>query len=194
MKINNLWEELNFEINTCKVFKKNEKDNKVLLGGGNRNCNLLIIGDDPNLFEDENLRTAPNSTGAFFKNLYELVELPPEEFYLTNIVKCNLRLKDLSKEEKKTYSDVLDMQIALLNPKIIVTLGQEVSRFLLRDQTLKISEIRGKTYDWDGGIIVNPIYDPNFLIRNSDKKKGSPKWLTWKDMEEIKKSMEEING
>ncbi|OQY41820.1 MAG: hypothetical protein B6227_03975 [Fusobacteriia bacterium 4572_74] len=184
MKINNLWEELSFEINTCKIFKKSEKDSKVLLGGGNRNSNLLFIGDDPNLFEDD---------GVFFKNLYELVDLSPEEFYLTNIVKCNLKLKDLTQEEKKIYADVLDMQIALLNPKIIVTLGQEISRFLLRDHTLKISEIRGKTYDWDGGIKINPIYDPNFLLRNSDKKKGSPKWLTWKDMEEIKKIMEDIH-
>jgi DNA polymerase len=192
MKINNLWEELNFEINTCKIFKKNEKDNKILLGGGNKDSKLLFIGDDPNLFEDENLRVAPNSSGIFFKNLYDLVELSPEEFFLTNIVKCNLRLKDLSNEEKKIYSDILDMQIALLNPKIIVALGQEVSRFLMRDDTLKISEIHGKNYSWDGGIKLIPIYDPNFLIRNSDKKKGSPKWLTWKDMEYIKKTMEEI--
>ena len=85
------------------------------------------------------------------------------------------------------------MQIALLNPKIIVTLGQEVSRFLLRDKKLKISEVRGKTYDWDGGIKINPIYDPSFLVRDSDKKKGSPKWLTWKDMEHIKKVMEDIH-
>uniref|UniRef100_A0A6A7G920 DNA polymerase n=2 Tax=Hirondellea gigas TaxID=1518452 RepID=A0A6A7G920_9CRUS len=189
MKIDNLWEELNFEINTCKILKKKEKDNKVLLGGGNKEADLLIVGDDPHLFEDENLRVAPNSSGTFFKNLYELVELSSENFYLTNIVKCNLKLKDLSEDEKKIYADVLDMQIALLNPKLIVTLGQETSRFLLRDQSLKISEIHGKTYNWDGGIKIIPIYDPNFLIRNTNKKKGSPKWLTWKDMENIKKSM-----
>jgi len=44
MKINNLWEELNFEINTCKIFKKNEKDNKVLLGGGSRNSPFIYRG------------------------------------------------------------------------------------------------------------------------------------------------------
>jgi DNA polymerase len=188
MKIENLWEELNFEINTCKILKKSEKDSKVLLGGGNRNADLLIVGDDPNLFEDENLRVSPNSSGAFFKNLYELVEFSTDDFYLTNIVKCNLKLKDLSEDEKKIYGDILDMQIALVNPKKIVTLGQKATRFLLRDDKLKISEIRGRSYDWDGGIKIIPIYDPNFLIRSNDKKKGSPKWLTWKDMENIKKS------
>ena len=193
MKVDNLWEELNFEINTCKIFKKNEKDNKVLLGGGNKDANLLIIGDDPNLFEDENLRVASNSSGAFFKNLCELVDLSPNNFYLTNLVKCNLRLKDLSEEEKTIYADVLDMQIAILKPKLIVTLGQEISRFLMRNSSLKISEIHGRTYNWDGGIKITPIYDPNFLIRNTDKKKGSPKWLTWKDMESIKKSIDTLS-
>ena len=187
MKIDNLWEELNFEINTCKIFKKDEKDSKVLLGGGNREANILFVGDDPSLFEDENLRVSPSSSGAFFKSLYELVDLLPSDFYLTNIVKCNLRLKNLSPEEKQIYSDILDMQIALINPKIIVPLGQEATRFLLHDDTLKIADIRGKIYEWDGGIKVIPIYDPSYLIRSTDKKKGSPKWLTWKDMENIKK-------
>ncbi|RUA07336.1 MAG: uracil-DNA glycosylase, partial [Fusobacteria bacterium] len=103
MKIDNLWEELNFEINTCKIFKKDEKDSKVLLGGGNREANILFVGDDPTLFEDENLRVSPSSSGAFFKSLYELVNLLPSDFYLTNIVKCNLRLKNLSPEEKQIY-------------------------------------------------------------------------------------------
>ena len=188
MKIENLWEELNFEINTCKIFKKSDKDAKVLLGGGNRDSDLLIVGDDPSLFEDENLRVSSNSSGAFFKNLYELVGLSTNDFYITNIVKCNLKLKDLSEEERKIYADILDMQIALINPKTIITLGQEASRFLLRDDKLKISEVRGRSYDWDGGIKIIPLYDPNFLIRSNDKKKGSPKWLTWKDMENIKKS------
>ncbi len=186
MNNNNLWEELNFEINTCKIFKKMEKDPKILLGGGDRKANLLIIGDDPNLYEDENLRVAPNSSGAFFKNLYELVGLTPKDFYLTNIVKCNLKLKDLSNGERKTYADILDMQIALLNPKTIVTLGQEATRFVLRDNTLKISDVRGSIYNWDGGIKIVPMYDPSYLMRSSDKKKGSPKWLTWKDMEGLK--------
>jgi len=186
MNTDNLWEELNFEINTCKILKKEEKDSKVLLGGGNKKSNLLFIGDDPNLFEDENLRVGKNTSGAFFKNLYDLVDLSTDSFFMTNIVKCNLKLKDLSKEEKEKYFEILDMQIALINPKIIVTMGQEATRFLLRDKSLKISEVRGKSFDWDGGIKIIPIYDPSFLIRSHDKKKGSPKWLTWKDMENIK--------
>ncbi|MCK5780753.1 MAG: uracil-DNA glycosylase [Psychrilyobacter sp.] len=186
MNISNLWDELNFEINSCKIFKQEDKDSKILLGGGNRKAKLLFIGDDPNLFEDENLRVGKNTSGTFFKNLYDLVDLSTDTFFMTNIVKCNLKLKDLSNEEKEKYSEILDMQIALLNPEIIVTMGQEATRFLMRDNSLKINDIRGKTFNWDGGIKIIPLYDPNFLMRSHDKKKGSPKWLTWKDMEAIK--------
>lgn len=188
---NHLWEELNFEINMCKVLKKNDNDQKVISGGGNKKSNILILGDDPNLFEDENLRTAPNSSGAFFENLYNLVGLEKENFFLSNIVKCSLKMKDLSKEELDKYREILDMQIAIQNPKYIIALGQEVVRFLFNNDEMKITEVRGKKIRWEGDIEVYPLYDPSFLIRSKDKKRGSPKWLTWKDLEKI---VEEVKG
>lgn len=181
-----LWEDLLFEISSTKIIKLGARSEKVLLGVGNKSSEIMFVGDDPNLYENGEGMVKSGSSGDFFFKLCELVDLPKENIYLTNIVKCNSKLSELTDDEKDFYREVLDMEIALVNPKVIIPLGLESARFLLKDETLKIDTIRGREFEWEGGIKLLPLYDPSFLQRDTNKQKESPKWLTWQDMKRIK--------
>ncbi|WP_321329248.1 uracil-DNA glycosylase [uncultured Ilyobacter sp.] len=188
LEIRELWEELKFDLGGMKMPKLDGvKDRKLLLGGGNTKGEILFIGDDPDLFEDENMRVLPGTSGEFFIKLCDLADLSPEKYYITNISKCILRWRELSEEEKELMREYLDMQIALIKPKIIVALGPEVVTVLLNEES-NISDVRGKVYNWEGNIKVIPTYDPGYVkrMRGLDGKKARPAVEFWNDLKMIK--------
>ncbi|WP_319203483.1 uracil-DNA glycosylase [uncultured Ilyobacter sp.] len=188
LEIRELWEELKFDLGGMKMPKLDGvKDRKLLLGGGNTKGEILFIGDDPDLFEDENMRVLPGTSGEFFIKLCDLADLSPEKYYITNISKCILRWRELSEEEKEVMREYLDMQIALIKPKIIVALGPEVVTVLLNEES-NISDVRGKVYNWEGNIKVIPTYDPGYVkrMRGLDGKKARPAVEFWNDLKMIK--------
>lgn len=179
-----LWEELKFEIGSTKIKDIDNRKDKVFLGVGNKAAKVLLVGDDPNLFEDEDWHLKANSSGDFLSKLFELVNIDKNSIYLTNIVKCNAKTGDLLSEEIDFYKDLLMMQIALINPDLIVCLGDKITSLLL-EKNVKINEIRGQLMDWNGEIKLLSIYSPSFLMSSDNKSKNGPKWLTWQDMKII---------
>lgn len=188
MNIEEIWEELRFEITSCKVAHFGDRAEKILLGAGNRSSRVIFIGDDPNLFEDEKMSVQEGKSGHFFKSVCDLVDINLEKIYLTNIVKCNAKLSDLTKNEQEQYREFLEMEIALINPDIIVTLGKNATEFLLK-KSINIDEIHGDIFNWEGEIRLIPLFAPDYLLRQNDRSKQSPKWLNWQDMKLIKKEM-----
>ncbi|WP_319369953.1 uracil-DNA glycosylase [uncultured Ilyobacter sp.] len=191
LEIRELWEELKFDLGGMKIPRLDGiKDKKLLLGGGNAKGEVLFIGDDPDLFEDENMRVLPGTSGEFFIKLCDLADLSPEKYYITNISKCILKWRELSEDEQEVMKEYLDMQIALIKPKIIVALGPEVVAVLLREES-NIANVRGKVYNWEGGIKVIPTYDPGYVkrVRGVDGKKARPAVEFWNDLKMIKSEL-----
>ena len=54
------------------------------------------------------------------------------------------------------------------------------------DKKLTITKARGRIFEIDNRKFV-PIFHPSYLLRNDSREKGSPKWLMWQDIQEIKK-------
>lgn len=191
LEIRELWEELKFDLGGMKIPRLDgAKNKKLLLGGGNNKGEILFIGDDPELFEDENMRVLPGTNGEFFIKLCDLADLSPEKYYITNLSKCILRWRELSEEEQGVMKEYLDMQIALIKPKIIVALGPEVVTVLLKEES-NIANVRGKVYKWEGDIKVIPTYDPGYVkrVRGVDGKKARPAVEFWNDLKMIKSEL-----
>ncbi|WP_372713949.1 uracil-DNA glycosylase [Ilyobacter sp.] len=191
LEIRELWEELKFDLGGMKIPRLDgTKDKKILLGGGNTRGEILFIGDDPDLFEDETMRVLPGTSGEFFIKLCDLADLSPEKYYITNLSKSILKWRELSEEEQGVMKEYLDMQIALIKPKIIVALGPEVVSVLLKEES-NISSIRGKVYNWEGDIKVIPTYDPGYVkrVRGVDGKKARPAVEFWNDLKMIKSEL-----
>jgi len=85
-------------------------------------------------------------------------------------------------------------QIQLVQPKILIVIGSPSLKTIIGDE-LTITKARGKwfkspvTYMSDP-LYIMPVYHPSFLLRNQSKEKGSPKWLTWQDMKEVKAALD----
>lgn len=109
-----------------------------------------------------------------------------EDVYITNVVKCrppNNRVP--LPEEMSACDEWLKTQILLLKPKIMVLLGATPTKWLLKT-TEGITKLRGKWFDWHG-VSVMPMFHPSYLLRYPDgRKQGSPKHLSWLDIQEVK--------
>ena len=59
-----------------------------------------------------------------------------------------------------------------------------------------ITRVRGKWFDGKKYGFENtkimPIFHPSYLLRNDSREKGSPKWLMWQDIQEIKREYDKL--
>ena len=188
--IDNFWEELKFEVGVIGKNYANENNSNVLIGAGKRDGDILFIGDDPDLYQNEDLRVMPGTSGEFLIKLCDIEEITPDDYYITTLSKKNCKFSDLMEDDKKSLKELLDMQIALIKPKIIVTLGNEAAETLL-GREVKIQEERGKALDWVGGIKLILTYDINF-VKKSRKESGKKSKIALDFWNDIKLAKQEL--
>ena len=184
-------EELKFEIGTTDAFK--DTDQKIVLGTGNFTGNVLFIGDDVNLYIDENFKVKPGSSGEFLIKLCDIVGLLPEDYYITTLTKSEKNYRELEEKDKRDLKEYLMVQISLMNPKVIVSLGQDVAELLL-EREFKFLQEKGKVMNWKGDIKLLVTYDANFAKKSRDDggKRAKVAVDFWGDLKTIKNLIEEI--
>ncbi|MBR8702139.1 hypothetical protein IX317_001360 [Fusobacterium sp. DD29] len=194
-EIDNFWEELKFEIGALGEHYADDNQRKTLIGAGNRSGDILFIGDDCDLYQNEELRVAPGSSGEFLIKLCDIEEITPEDYYITTLSKKGCKLSDMMEEDREVLKEFLDMQIALIKPKIIVALGVEPAEVIL-GREVKIQDERGKVIEWMGGIKLILTYDVNF-VKKSRKESGKKSKVAidfWNDLKLAKQELVKING
>ena len=65
-------------------------------------------------------------------------------------------------------------------------------RTLLGKDCEGITKIRGRWFDVDGRAVM-PMFHPSYLLRNPQRTPGSPKALTWDDIREVKRKVDELS-
>ena len=164
----------------------------VVVGKGNEEAHIVIIGEGPG--EQEDIMGLPfvGRAGKMLDTALASVDIDPlKDCYITNIVKC--RPPDNRKPnplEVEACMPWLSEQINLLRPKIIVLAGSTAVQSFLGIKE-PISKIRGQWIEKDK-IKYMPIFHPSYLLRNPSKEKGKPKWLTWQDLKKVKKELSSI--
>jgi len=166
--------------------------NKVVFGNGPVPCDLMLIGEAPGADEDAQGLPFVGRAGQLLTKILESVNIKrPDDIYIANTVKCrppNNRAP-LPKEQA-ACRPYLEAQIKLVKPKIILLAGAPAVKAILKSDTA-MSKIRGQWTKLPGtDIAVMPLFHPAYLLRNPQKTKGSPKWHTWQDMQEIKNALD----
>ena len=194
-EIDELWETKKFEVWGLGTAYVNGTDKRLLIGSGNREASVLFIGDDPDLYQNEDLKVASGSSGEFLIKLCDIEGIYPEEYYITTLAKKDCKYREYMEEDQEQLSELLDMQIALINPAIVVALGPEVARVLLKRE-VRIGEERGKIIPWIGGIKLIITYDVNFVkkSRNDSGKKSKVAIDFWGDLKLLKGEMSKGYG
>lgn len=131
---------------------------KAVPGEGPADAEVMLIGEGPGFYENEQGRPFVGAAGKFLDELLEKGGVKREEVFITNVVKCRPPgNRDPQPEELGACGDYLERQIEAINPRVIVTLGRfSMTRFL---PNVRISDVHGQPF-WNHGRLVVPMYHP----------------------------------
>lgn len=115
----------------------------LVFGDGNPNADIMFIGEAPGKKEDEQALPFVGSSGKFLNEMLASINLRREEVYITNIVKYRPpNNRDPEPAEKQAFLPYLLRQFAVIQPRLVVTLGRHSMTCFLPNA--KISEIHGQ--------------------------------------------------
>lgn len=169
----------------------------VVFSDGIPNDKMMLIGEAPGYWEDMKGKPFVGKAGQLLDKIFACVGLSREkDVYICNTVKCRPpENRNPFPEEKSSCKEFLDAQIRILHPKIILLCGGVAVQSILGNVG-GITHVRGKWYNGNDygldGVKIMPIFHPAYLLRNDSREKGSPKWLMWQDIKEVKKEYDKL--
>ncbi|HOO62371.1 MAG TPA: uracil-DNA glycosylase [Synergistaceae bacterium] len=188
-----LWKALEREVADCTRCPLHAERKQTVFGAGDLRAKLVFVGEGPGAEEDAQGIPFVGRAGKLLTDVLSAVHISRDQVYITNIVKCRPPgNRNPQTEEMLACERYLYAQLALINPRIIVTLGNVPTQWLLKTNE-GITRIRGKWFEWKG-IEVMPMFHPSYLLRNQSNKKGSPKYLTWQDIQEIRRKWDSLES
>lgn len=179
------WDELSRSCHECRRCGLCETRNNVVFGVGNRNAELMFVGEAPG--EQEDLSGTPfvGAAGQLLDLYLEAVGIEREKVYIANILKCRPpRNRDPLPEEQDACIPYLREQVKLIRPKMIVCLGRIAAMRLIRPD-FKITKEHG-VLQKKGEFTLTAVYHPSALLRDPSKKVDM-----YRDMEKIRMYLEE---
>jgi DNA polymerase len=144
---------------------------KLVFGVGDPHAELMFIGEAPGKNEDLQGEPFVGAAGKFLDELLASIGLTRSQVYIANVLKCRPpNNRDPVAVEIATCTPFLATQVRLIDPKVIATLGNFATRWLL-DTTAGITTLRGKLYHVEGRRVV-PIYHPAVALYDPSKKEA----------------------
>jgi len=165
---------------------------RVVVSRGNPAARLMVIGEGPGQQEDDTGRPFVGRAGQLLDRILASVGLDSErDAYICNVVKCRPPAnRRPTPAEMAACRPWLDAQINLVNPPLIVLAGATAVEGVLGIRG-GISRLRGQWQPLDGRWCL-PVFHPSYLLRNPSRQEGSPKWLTWQDMQDVKRRLQQL--
>tara|TARA_B100001741_G_scaffold311585_1_gene313055 strand:+ start:897 stop:1616 length:720 start_codon:yes stop_codon:yes gene_type:complete len=185
-----LLKKLKDKINSIENCNLKNNSQNLVMGEGNINSPIMLIGETPGIEEDKSGTTFKKEVGELLNKMLLAIKIKRQNIY------CSYAINFIPPEDRKPtsqeikrYSVFLKEHIRIINPKIIILMGSSAMEAVtgIKD---KISSERGK---WKEVIIGNrtfPLiitFNPSYLIRFPENKKYS-----WIDLKEIKKKIDEM--
>lgn len=173
---------------SCEKCPLSKTRTNTVFSAGIPNHKLMLIGEAPGYYEDQKGEPFVGKAGQLLDKIFASVGLSRQkDVYICNTIKCRPPdNRDPLPEEKAACREFLDAQLSILKPRIILLCGRVAVNSIL-NTTQGITKIRGKWFEGPYNSKMMPIFHPSYLLRNDSREKGSPKWLMWQDIQEIKK-------
>ena len=180
---------------TCHKCPLGNTRTHVVFSDGVPNAKMMLIGEAPGFHEDQQGKPFVGRAGQLLDKIFTAVGLSREkDIYICNTLKCRPPdNRDPLPAEKEACRPYLNAQLDILRPRIILLCGRvALTSFLPQAQS--ISRVRGQWFDGPYGAKMMPIFHPSYLLRNQSREKGSPKWLMWQDIQEVKKAYDQLES
>ncbi len=186
-------EELSCRADVCTRCQLSRTRTRAVFSDGNPQAPIMLIGEGPGQQEDETGVPFVGRAGQLLTQILSSVGIDrKKDIYICNTVKCRPpeNRKPLPEEMVACYP-YLEGQIYWVQPKLILLCGGTAVEDVLKIKT-GITKIRGQWFDTPYGVKAMPIFHPSYLLRNPSKEKGSPKWLMWQDIQEVRRQLDAL--
>lgn len=174
-------------IKTCTLCRLCEGRTNAVPGEGNPRAEVVFVGEGPGKNEDEQGVPFCGASGKFLDELLASIGMRRSDVFITNIVKCRPpgNRDPLPDEKAICAMTYLDKQLALIKPKLIVTLGRHALGHFIPN--LKISEVHGQPKRYKGQVYM-ALYHPAVALYN-----GSMRETLLEDFQNITRTLTTIS-
>ncbi|WP_296805724.1 uracil-DNA glycosylase family protein [Thiocapsa sp.] len=184
------WDALETAVSGCRACGLCETRANTVFGVGNRNADLLIIGEAPGADEDRAGEPFVGRAGRLLNRMLAAIGLAREEVYIANVLKCRPPgNRDPRPEEAKQCEAYLMRQIELLGPRAILCVGRVAAQHILQTDA-PLGSLRGRWLAFRAGAIpLRVTYHPAYLLRSPAQKVKA-----WEDLVEVARRLREGCG
>ena len=168
-------------------FNNNFPKKNLVFADGNKNSQVMIIGEAPGKTEDKLKKPFVGRAGKLLDELLNHINLDRTNAYITNVVNYRPdKNRKPTPKEINQFKKLLFKHIEIISPKCILLLGATAAAAVL-NHIGPLSEVRGK---WKSIKIVNSYFNilttfhPAFLLRQPARKKS-----TLEDLQEFKRKL-----
>jgi len=174
------------EVRGCTRCALCESRTQTVFGEGNPEAALMFIGEGPGQTEDEMGRPFVGRSGELLDKMIGAMGMKRQDVYIANVVKCRPpNNRTPTPEESATCWTYLERQIAIIQPRVIVTLGNPATKAIL-ETTTGIMKLRGT---WQAcqrvpglAIPVMPTFHPSFVLRQYTQENRQK---VWSDLQQV---------
>ncbi len=153
----------------CTDCRLSETRTNVVFGVGRPDADVMMVGEAPGRNEDLEGEPFVGAAGHLLNRLLAEVGMRRHEVYIANVLKCRPPgNRDPRADEIESCKGYLRGQLDLVDPKVVMTLGNFATQLLLRTNT-GISRMRGRSYRWWRDKVLIPTFHPAAALRGGDR-------------------------
>ncbi|MFN8671744.1 MAG: uracil-DNA glycosylase [Candidatus Sericytochromatia bacterium] len=178
----------------CKKCPLYQTKTNIVFSDGDFEAPILLVGEGPGENEDKTGIPFVGKAGQLLDKILESGGFKREnDFYIINAVKCRPpQNRTPTPEEIDACYPFLEKQMEISEAQIVLLSGATAMKAVLKINA-GITKMRGEWIEKNGKYLM-PIFHPSYLLRNTSKDVGSPKWLMWQDIKKIAQKNKILNS
>ena len=182
-------EEAALDASTCTRCRLSQGRTQVVYGVGDPNADLMFIGEAPGFHEDKQGEPFVGAAGQLLNQLLTEIDVPRDDVYINNVILCRPPgNRDPLPDELEASKPWLDERVSLIDPTVVVTLGNWATRYILGRQ-VSISRVRGQRFPWSGRTVI-PTFHPAAVLHGGGQASNQMTALR-ADFQEIRRALAE---
>ncbi len=180
------WKELNEQVMGCEKCGLHQMCKRYVFGEGAPDADLMLIGEGPGAEEDRTGRPFVGPAGRLLTKMLAAIDIERDQAYICNVVKCRPPgNRDPEPQEVDACIGYLRAQVALVRPRVIVSLGRTASRAILKE-SIVMGRDHGRWFERKG-IWMLPTFHPSALLRDESLKRPA-----WKDFQAVRAKLDKL--
>jgi uracil-DNA glycosylase len=157
------------EASTCTRCRLSETRTQVVFGVGSDAADLLLIGEAPGFHEDKQGEPFVGAAGQLLTKVLAGIGLERADVYIANVLRCRPPgNRDPLPDEIEACTPWLIETISIVQPRVIVTLGNFATKFVLNTRQ-GITRMRGQTFPWHGRVVI-PTFHPAAILHGGGER------------------------